>query len=134
MLKFTLNISATGFGQISFIAKDKQIKEVFDIIEKQSKYRFFYNDDMISIKKVINMEVKGQSIEYVLNRLFERTGFAYKIMDNNLVVITLKNNSRQYRDSTKITDRTTGKPLAGVTFLMKSKTPYSSSDTCERSH
>ena len=36
MLVFTLNLSATGFGQISFEAKNKSIRDVFGILEKET--------------------------------------------------------------------------------------------------
>lgn len=35
MLVFTLHLSATGFGQISFEAKNMPIRDVFEILEKE---------------------------------------------------------------------------------------------------
>ena len=74
MLVFTLNLSATGFGQISFEAKNKSIRDVFEILEKGTNYRFFYNDDLISVDKLVDMNVSDQNIEQILEKLFESTG------------------------------------------------------------
>jgi TonB-linked SusC/RagA family outer membrane protein len=119
MLVFSLNLSATGFGQISFDAKGKSIREVFGILEKESNYRFFYNDDFISIDNVVDMEVKNQNINQILDSLFESTEFAYKVLENNLVVVTLKDDPLQQMVGGTITDASTGEALPGVTILVK---------------
>jgi hypothetical protein len=54
MVTFTLNISATGFGQFSFKAEGKTVRDVFDIIEKESNYRFFYNDEFESVSNIVD--------------------------------------------------------------------------------
>jgi len=45
VMVFTLNLSATSFSQFSFSIEGKKIRDVFQIIENESNYRFFYNDD-----------------------------------------------------------------------------------------
>jgi len=70
MLVFTLHLSATGFGQISFEAKNMPIRDVFEILEKETGCRFFYNDDLIFVDKTVNMKVSDRNIDQVLNRLF----------------------------------------------------------------
>jgi hypothetical protein len=131
LLTIIMNISATVFGQISFVARDKPIREVLAIIEKQTRYRFFYNDDLIPVKKTVNMEVKNQSIENVLNKLFKRTEYSYTLMANNLVVISLKNNSRQTPDSSKVINKKTGNQFVRITLLLKATRRGSSSEAWE---
>lgn len=107
MVVFTLDLSATGYSQFSFTIEGKKIREVFDFIEKQSDYRFFYNDDFESIDKVINLKVERQSINQVL--------------ENNLIVVSLKGNLQQNRVTGTVNDEN-GNPLLGVTVLVKGTT------------
>src|SRR5450759_5193131 len=78
MLVFTLNLSATGFGQISLNEKGKSVKEVLGILEKQTNYRFFFNDDLKSIDDPVDIEVQDGNISEVLDKLFKSTEFDYK--------------------------------------------------------
>ncbi len=119
MLVFTLNLSATGFGQISFEAKGKSIRDVFGILEKETNYRFFYNDDLKSVDKTIDMNVSDQSIDQILEKLFESTGLGYKILENDLIVVTPKNDPQQLMISGRVTDASTGEGLAGVSIAVK---------------
>lgn len=119
MLVFTLNLSAVGYSQFSFEAKGKSIREVLGIIEKESKYRFFYNDDLISIDKVIDIEVKNKDIYQILDILLGSTEFTYKVLENNLVVITLKNEPLQLSVVGTVTDASTAQSLIGVTIRVK---------------
>ena len=111
MLAFTLNLSATGFGQISINSQGKSVKEVLSIIEDGTDYRFFYNDDFKSIDNLVDLDINNQNINQVLDKLFASTDFDYRIMDNKLIVITLKDDQQQLTVSGNITDTSTGDPL-----------------------
>jgi TonB-linked SusC/RagA family outer membrane protein len=119
MLVFTLNLSATGFGQISLNEKGKSVKEVLGILEKETNYRFFYNDDLKSIDKMVDIEVQNGNINQVLDKLFESTEFDYKVLENNLIVITLKSNQLQSTITGRVTDATNREGLAGVSIVVK---------------
>jgi TonB-linked SusC/RagA family outer membrane protein len=119
MLVFTLNLSATGFGQISLAAKDKSIREVFGILEEETNYRFFYNDDLISVDKTVDMNVSDLGIDQILERLFEATGLGYKILENNLIVVTPENDPLQSMISGRVTEASSGEGLPGVSVVIK---------------
>ncbi len=122
MLVFTLNISAAGYGQISLNSKGKSVKEVLSLIEKETNYRFFYNDDLKSIDKLVDIDLTNQSINQVLDKLFESTEFDYRIMENNFIVITLKSEQPQLSVAGKVTDNATGEGLPGVSVVVKGTT------------
>jgi TonB-linked SusC/RagA family outer membrane protein len=119
MIVFTLNLSATGFGQISLSEKGKSVKEVLRILEKETSYRFFYNDDLKSIDKMVDIEVQNGNINQVLEKLFESTEFDYKVLENNLIVITLKSTQIQSTISGKVTDAASREGLPGVSIVVK---------------
>ena len=124
MVVFTLNISATGFGQFSFTAEGKTVREVFDIIEQGSNYRFFYNEEFESASKIVDLEVKNKDINQVLDKILAPTDYTYKVFENNLIVISLKDKIREQSDFQKnivrgvITDAK-GSPMPGVSVVVK---------------
>ena len=122
MLAFTLNLSATGFGQISFEAKNKSIRDVFEILENGTNYRFFYNDDLISVDKLVDMNVSDQNIEQILEKLFESTGLGYRVLENNLIVVTPEGEIQQNLVTGKVTDASSGEGLPGVSIVVKGTT------------
>lgn len=128
MLIFTLNLSATGFGQISLKEKGKSVKEILGILEKETNYRFFYNDDLKSIDNLVDIQVEDANIDKVLDELFKSTEFDYKLMDNNLIVIMLKEEVPQQIITGKVTDASTGEGLIGVSIVLKGTTIGVNSD------
>ncbi len=133
LVVFTLNISATGFGQFSFKAEGKTVRDVFDIIEQGSNYRFFYNDKFESASKIINLEVKNRDINQVLDKILESTDYTYKVFENNLIVISLKKNIREQADLQQnivrgvVTDEK-GTPITGATVVIKGTTRGTTTD------
>jgi len=121
-LVFSLNLSATGFGQISMNEHGKSVKEILSIIENETNYRFFYNDDLKSINSLVDIEISNQNINQVLDKLLASTDFDYKIMDNNLIVIKLKSDQQQLTVKGRITDAATGEGLPGVSVVVKGTT------------
>ena len=133
MVVFSLNISATGFGQFTFRAEGKTVREVFDVIEQQSNYRFFYNDEFVTSSKTVDLEIKNQSISQVLDKILAPTDYTYKIFENNLIVISLKDNIREQTDLQQnivkgtITDEK-GMPVPGATVAVKGTTIGTTTD------
>ncbi len=133
MVVFTLNTSAIGFGQFSFTAEGKTVREIFNIIEQQSNYRFFYNDEFESASKIIDLEVKNQDINQVLDKILASTDYTYKVFENNLIVISLKGDIRELTDLQQkivrgVVNDENGKPLTGVTIMVKGTTKGTTTD------
>ncbi len=119
MLIGTLNLSATGFGQISLEVKDKSIRDIFGILEKETNYRFFYNDDLISVERTVDMSVSDKTIGQVLEKLLDSTGLDYKILENNLVAVAPYKELQQSTVSGRVIDASTGQGLPGVSVVVK---------------
>ncbi len=85
-----MNVFASGFSQekIDLSVKNVELKKLFSMIEKKTDYRFLYYDGAIPQHKKVDIDVSGASLEQVLNKAFLNTLLKYKIMDNNLVVIS----------------------------------------------
>ncbi|HYX06540.1 MAG TPA: TonB-dependent receptor [Bacteroidales bacterium] len=105
------------------------VKEVISTIEKQSKFRFLYNDDFADLNKRVNVQTQGKHIDEVLAMLFTDANLTYRILDNNLIVITPSEYIlRQVKVTGTVTDATTGEPLPGVNIVEDGTTNGVSTD------
>jgi len=130
LLVLTLHLSATVYSQTTKFSMDfkgKTVREVFNIIENQSRFRFFFNDDFKLIDEKVNIDVKDVSVEAILDELFLNSDISYKVLPNDLIVLTTSQNSTQLpvnQSKTvkgKVVD-STGEPLPGVTVFFKGTT------------
>jgi TonB-linked SusC/RagA family outer membrane protein len=122
LILLSINLSASVYSQNTRFTADlngKTVREVFQFIEQKSEFRFFYNDDFSYIDKVVDMNVKDENVEQILEKLFETSDITYKVFDNNLVVLTLKQNLQQVSIKGKITDASSSEPLAGANIQVK---------------
>ena len=130
ILAVTMQISATVYSQstkFSMDFKGKTVREVFNIIENQSRFRFFFNDDFRLIDEKVNLDVKDVSVEAILNELFLNSDISYKVLPNDLIVLTASNNqglapvNQSKTIKGKVVD-VEGLPLPGVTVYLKGTT------------
>jgi len=95
----SLNLFASVYSQNTRFTVDlngKTVREVFQFIEQESEFRFFYNDEFSYIDKVVDMSVKNENVEQILEKLFETSDITYKVFDNNLVVLTLNRTCNRF--------------------------------------
>lgn len=118
MLAFALQLSAKGIGQdrLTFKFKKTEIAGILTYIEKETNYRFLYNQQLTDIRQKISIDVENVSINQALDHLFEKTSLIYQFMGNNLIVV--KDDEAPKPISGTITDES-GKPLVGVSVLVK---------------
>jgi len=121
MLALTMNVAARGFGQdrISLSVKKTEISGVLRTIEKQTNYRFLYNDKLRDIREKVTINVKNAGLQEVLTLVLEKTKLLYQVMDNNLIVI--KENPNAVPDVV-IRGTVTGEnntPLSGASVQVK---------------
>ncbi|HVY73736.1 MAG TPA: SusC/RagA family TonB-linked outer membrane protein [Puia sp.] len=88
----SLQLHATGYAQvkINLSLQHVEIKKALLAIQRESPYRFMYNDDLLPREARVTIEVKDAGIDDVLNTLFANTSLTYTILKNNLVVISNK--------------------------------------------
>ena len=128
MLSFVgiMQVSASVYSQntkISFSMVDKSLKEVLNEIEKSTEFRFFYNDNFLDLNREVTVKADEQKVEEVLDNLLANSEVAYKVLDNNLIVITSKSMlQQQQRITGTITDASTGETLPGVNVFIEGTT------------
>src|SRR5690606_37787910 len=90
--------------------------------EKQTNYRFLYNNELKEMKDKVSINVENAPLEEALNLILHRTRLLYQMMENNLVVI--KENPNAPVD-VSVTGKVLGEggvPLAGASVQVKSST------------
>lgn len=113
--QFTLSTSQTTLGQ------------VIKTVQKQSKYQFFY-DDQLSSTPIASVNVKDATLEELLNAALKGKNVTYKIEDN-VVYLSKGNNGVQAvkqdpveRNISGTVVDTNGEPLIGVNVSVKGTT------------
>lgn len=116
-----IQVSAVTFSQqdnLNVKVENTTVYDILKIIENDSDYRFFYNEDLKSLSERMSIDVTDADINVLLNQILKNSDLGYQILDNNVVVITL-NSALQNVISGKVTDANTGEPLPGVNILIK---------------
>lgn len=124
-----LQVSASNYAQVTKLnlnLEDATLNEVFEKIEKISKFRFFYDNDQVDLSKKVDLQFKDEKLEDILNGLFTDSDLTYEIMDRLILVKskgekTAFNISQEKKVTGKVTDES-GLPLPGVTVLIKGTT------------
>ncbi len=120
---------------ISLSIKKGTISDVFRAIEGQSEYKFFYNNTQVNLSRKIDVNMTEESIEKILDNLFNGTNISYEIIKNHVVLKNLEKakgevfSSQQNgeRISGRVTDAN-GEPLIGVNVLVQGTTNGSITD------
>ena len=113
-------------AHISIKLHDQRLENVLKSIENNSEYFFMYNKDLINVEKVVSIDAADQTIQAVLDQLLKGTDISYSIVNRQIILSNLKNNSGTVSDqkksvSGKVTD-STGSTLPGVSVVVKGTT------------
>lgn len=102
---------------------NKTIKEVFNAIQEQSDYRFFYSDDVVDLNSTLNIAFTNKNINEVLDLLRAQTLLSFKIVEEKLIVVS---NQESKQSSLVIKGRivssSDNQPLPGVNIVIKGTT------------
>lgn len=120
-----------GFGQetITLSLENTSLKKAFKAIEKQTSFRFVYNDAVVPPEQKITIRVRSQQLDDVMKKLLENTRLVFKVVGTNLVVIAAsdKENSRDGTDKPFVSvsgtiTKADGSPIQNVSVLEKGTT------------
>jgi hypothetical protein len=125
LLVFVMQVSARGFGQgkLNLRYRNAEIAGILMNIEKQTNYRFLYNNQLPGIRRKVTINLENVDIRQALDNLFSQTVLTYRFMANGLIVIN-EDAGRQTAEK-KVTGKITdpnGAPLSGVTITIKGST------------
>ena len=105
--------------RITLKLQSTELKKALSIIERKSSYRFLYNDETVKTGTKVDIEANNTPVTEILDNLFANRLLSYKILENNLVVITAKDvEVTETKVSGKITS-SLGEVLQGVSVKVK---------------
>lgn len=126
MCFFSLGISAKTMAQqerVRLNMKEVSFQTLFNEIQRQTKLAFLFNHELVDQLGKITVNADDETVEEVLNSIFDRTGLTYTVKGNMIVVkekalLGQSQNVQVTKITGKITDEH-GQPLPGVTVLIK---------------
>jgi TonB-linked SusC/RagA family outer membrane protein len=87
LMMVCLHVSATGFSQkIVMSVKNKPLSAVFTVIEKQSGYKFFYDNKVVKASNNVTVDFHGNSVKEVMNEIMRDQPLTYTIIDKTIVI------------------------------------------------
>lgn len=130
LLLTTWQVSAKTFSQdrITLKLESAELKTALKQIEKKSIFRFLYNDEVVSANKKVTVNANNALVTDVLNDILNETSLTYKILDNNLVVITHKDFVVQDVRVSGIVKGPDGSPIPSVTVKVKGSNAATATD------
>ena len=110
--------------RLSLNVNNTTIKDVLGQIESQSEFYFLYNNQLINVKRKVDLEVKNEKIEKILSALFNDGSVNVQIKDRHIILTPAEETSTQQQQksvSGKVTD-SSGATLPGVSVILKGTT------------
>lgn len=134
LLVIFIHISFMVWSQntnLSLNRSNISLQEIFTIIEKETDFRFFYNNDEIDVSNTIDIiNVSNKPVKEVLKEVFKDLPYTFREFDNNLILVELDLEQQKRAEkiaidtlqlkeiSGLVTDKS-GSPLSGVTVTVE---------------
>ncbi|MBE9601535.1 SusC/RagA family TonB-linked outer membrane protein [Pedobacter sp. MC2016-24] len=117
-----MQLSAKVYSQderIDVSVKKFPLSRVLAQIEHKSPYKFVYSPNIFPASMLVDAQFKETKISVVLDEILRNTGFSFKVVDDNLIVIArTKQNQQLISVRGKVTDQN-GQGMPGVTVMVK---------------
>jgi len=119
------NLSAQDLNnlKISVSAENSPIRKILEMIERDYKIRFFYDEKTIDVNSIKSISLKNITINELVNALFEGSA-SCKISENGLVTLVRSELKEKTRENDKVTvtgliTDESGNPLVNVYVYIK---------------
>ncbi|MBB6502783.1 SusC/RagA family TonB-linked outer membrane protein [Pedobacter cryoconitis] len=86
-LALQVTVNAYSQTKVTLKLKSAGFEQVIDALQKQTTYHFIYSESKIPAQK-ITIKVRNKEVFSVLGQILKGSSFTYKLLDNNLIVIT----------------------------------------------
>ena len=121
---FCLQLSAKVYSQKEITVKvdKKEVKliRVFEMIENQSKYRFFYSNKEVPVNATVQIKANGTVlIEDILQSALKNFGLNFNILPNDVIIVAPNNGKIAPIKIKGIIKDSRGVTLPGVSVKIK---------------
>ncbi|HEY1166672.1 MAG TPA: STN domain-containing protein, partial [Chitinophaga sp.] len=90
VLQASANMGYSQEARVTLKQENKSIKQLFKKITQQTNYRFIYQEDAASLDKLVTVDVQQKPVSEVLEMALNNTGFSFRMMNDDLIVISPK--------------------------------------------
>ncbi|MGF1585618.1 MAG: TonB-dependent receptor [Bacteroidales bacterium] len=106
--------------------QNARVKRVLSEVEKQTDYNFFYNRDLTSLNKRVNLRSQDGPMDEVLLELSKQAGVSFLLIDKTITVKEQETDKKPSIEtnwfaqpiSGKVTDASTGETLIGANVFI----------------
>ena len=123
-------LAAETYSQETFFTIESNnltVKEVFNKIEKESEYIFFYLDNSVDLNRKVSVKARKEQVSKILDQIFECTDTHYYISDRQIIIskdekaapVSLQQKGQTI---TGIVKDVTGEPVIGANIVEKGTT------------
>ncbi len=113
--------------------KDATVREVFQKIEANSEFILLYNEKQLDASRKVDIQVDNETVETILDQIFNGTTSTYKIYDRQIVILTPEKGqlpstiksvvtAEQKKQITGTVKDAQGITMPGVTVMVKGTT------------
>ena len=129
LILFVCQSIASSYAQstrIDLNIRQSSLKQVFKEIESKTEFTFFYNDEVINLDRVVDVQAKKETIESILNDVL--TDCTYIIENKNILLIPKKTDAAapiMQQDKRQVSGTITderGEPIIGANVIEKGST------------
>lgn len=110
--------------RVTLNLKEVSLSRLFEEIQKQTTYKFFYNDTQEQEMKKISVTANNETVESVLDKVFRGTKYTYQISGNQIVVVKRKDNTKPVQEVViegSVSEKDS-LPIAGATVVLQGTT------------
>ena len=132
-----VSLASNSYSQetlFSISVNNKSVKDVFKQIENNSEFIIFYMDNTVDLNRKVNLDVKDQSVEAILNSIFRNTDNVFTIKDRQIIITkreTFPQPAEVNQQGTKVTGvitDTKGESIIGASVVEKGTTNGTTTD------
>jgi len=111
--------------RLTFKMQGAKVIDILNKIENESQFYFLFNQKMVDVERQVSIEVKNESIDKILTRIFENTNVSYLVKDRQIVLTTANSEAEVIQQQKSVTGKVTdptGATLPGVSVIVKGTT------------
>ncbi|GEC72502.1 TonB-linked outer membrane protein, SusC/RagA family [Flavobacterium flevense] len=135
LLLTVCSIHAKTYSQnikLTYSLKDITIVTVLEKIEKDTKFKFLFNNEEINVDRIISFKVENEEVAKVLDKLFLNSNITYKFKNKQIILKQSKDELVETKGQ-QITIKGTvkdpnGMPIPGANVLVKGTTLGTTTD------
>ncbi len=121
MLAVSLQVFPQGGTTVTLKEKNIPLRQLFELIQEKTVYRFFYNEDLPALDDRVTVDVKNEEVTKLLGTVIDPRGLIFRIIDNKLIVVADPQGFRQHK-VTGVVSAADGGALPGVNVFIKGTT------------